>query len=89
MYSNEPDYPYTVVANDRLKIVTQIWDSNYILFKWMRYTWWHPNLTNTELESKKKRRTHIGLFPVQDLVESWNQKQKWYKQYVEIRKKNV
>lgn len=89
VYGNEPDNPFTVVANDELGIATQIYDKNYDLFRMMRYKWYHPKYTIVELEAKQHRRNHIGMFKTRDLIPTIFDQRRWYKQYVDSRKVKV
>ena len=86
VYGNEPDFPHTVVANDLLKIVSQIYDANYELVGWMRHKWYHPCLTNEELKGKLRgSKSMRGLFKPTELKPSLSAQRKWYKDYVEAR----
>lgn len=58
-YPNEPDFPVGVVANDILKEVTQMYDSNWIAEEWIRWSKWRPEYSNERLRALKDRRTVI------------------------------
>lgn len=88
VYSNEPDFPLTVVANDVLEEVTQVFLSNYELKNWMKRKWYHPKYTNIELEAFGKRRVKVGLFNVADVIPTSKEKKRLYIQLIQSRKKN-
>lgn len=89
VYGNEPDHPFTVIANDSLEIVTQIFEKNYELKRWMRFSWYHPKLTLVELEAKAKRRAHTGMFKTVDIIPTIHSQKEWYKNFVQTRKKKI
>lgn len=85
-YSNEPDFPDTVVANDVLEIMTQRFDKNWDLKQWMKYSWYHPKYTVGELESlKNRRKTHFGLFPVRDMIPTLAMQHRLYRKFIKAR----
>ena len=87
VYGNEPNFPHTVVANDILKIVTQIYDSNYELVGWMRHKWYSPVLTIVELKWKlREGKNERGIFKPTTIKPSLLTQKKWYDEYITIRK---
>ena len=66
---NVPDDPKTLVI-DRMgdkgrPMITQVFDKNQILEKWMAFPWYQPYYSNAELEDKKDGIKHRGFLPAE------------------------
>ena len=89
VYSNEPDFPLTVVANDTLEEVTQVFTSNYELKRWMKRKWYHPRYTNVELDAFSRRRVKKGLYRATELIPNSYTRKRLYIQLIIPRIKKV
>jgi len=95
MYGNTPEYPWTVVFNDRLQIATQLFDKNDDLLFYQKKKGYSPCYTNIVLEmlmgkpSDSKEEDMPSLIDLVDTIPGGRMMHELYKTKVLIRRKKT